>query len=192
MTDIASVHERRRRAPFHFYAKADNARFTAFTLWSLDAVSQKQSVATSGYGGTPSIALGEAFRREASIALELIVKAVIAARIERKAAKSEIIGVRPTHDLNRLWEDADLPAMQNEDVHRLLIAKRILYWSGRYAAPLKDEDFEKEEQKMRGPYRTRGAGQLEEHHSVSIGWDDFDRIYGIACASFWVVVGGVD
>jgi hypothetical protein len=36
----------------------------------------------SQYGGDPSIALSEAFQREASIALELITKAVIAQRLE--------------------------------------------------------------------------------------------------------------
>jgi hypothetical protein len=87
------------------------------------------------YNGNPQIALSESFRREASVALELIIKAVIAQRIECKISKPNVPSIRLTHDLVELWEDASLPRLPRADKHRLLIAKIILYWAGRYPAP---------------------------------------------------------
>ena len=84
----------RRRAPLHFEAKADNARFIAYLLGAaLTGEIFDKAKTTLPYGGTPRIAAQEAFAREAAIALELIVKAVIAQQIEtRNCIQSRIYG----------------------------------------------------------------------------------------------------
>jgi hypothetical protein len=97
---LFSIHELRRRAPLHFMAKADNARFVAYVLnQGLSAECTSRIKAAANYGGTPQVAMFEAFRREAAIALELIVKAVIAQNIESGVAPAHIVSVRPTHDV---------------------------------------------------------------------------------------------
>jgi hypothetical protein len=118
---LLSTHEVRRRAPLHYEAKADNARFVAYLLdqaLSADCISQVKVGAN--YGGTPQVALYEAFRREAALALELIVKAVIAQRIEAENASRYVVSVRPVHDLPKLWQEASLPTLSNEDQRRLV------------------------------------------------------------------------
>jgi hypothetical protein len=53
------------------------------------------------------------------------------------------------------------------------IAKSILNWSGRYAAPLKDEQADRDREAM-----------VKAHRLRSFRWDDFDRIYQVAATSF--------
>ena len=70
---MQSTFEWRRIAPLHFWAKADNARLSAATLWHLceDDVAVRAVIGEVGYRGTPAIAYEEAFWREAAVALEL-------------------------------------------------------------------------------------------------------------------------
>ena len=185
MNRFPSIHERRRQAPLHFWAKADNARFTAHALWTLPDPGQEKRARQINYNGNPAIATEEAFYREASVALELIIKAVIAQRVEIGIAMRHVVKVRATHDLVSLWKDAQLPALSSGDAHRLMIAKQTLYWAGRYAAPLKDEDFEKEKSDMasledRLPFGTSNIFIITPR---SFSWEDFDRIYQIAAES---------
>jgi hypothetical protein len=168
-----SIHEMRRRAPLHYWSKAQNARFVAYALWVLDKDAQERRAEQIGYGGSTSTALGEAFFREASLSLELIIKAVIALRIEVQLAQPHVVRVRPVHDLVSLWSDAGLPRLPSDDLHRLMIAKSILNWSGRYAAPLKDEQADRDREAM-----------VKAHRLRSFRWDDFDRIYQVAATSF--------
>jgi hypothetical protein len=183
--EVISIHEIRRRAPMHYWAKADNARFAAYSLWKMMQCEMREHAEAVGYNGNPSIALNESFLREASIALELIIKAVIAQRVERGTAEAHVTKVRTTHDLASLWKDALLPPLPSEDQHRLLIAKRILYWAGRYAAPKEDQDYDKEQAAM-NPLEDRKefGGRLKIIKSRSFDWDYVDRIYQIAMASF--------
>lgn len=106
LDELISIYERRRRAPLHFLAKADNARFSAFLLWRLKDDDHRDHLVEAQYSGTSFIALNEAFRREAALALELIIKSLIAQQIECCVAKPGVIKVRPTHDLVTLWDDA--------------------------------------------------------------------------------------
>jgi hypothetical protein len=79
---MISVYEQRRRAPLHFALRAENALKSASVLSNAD--------------------VREGFIREASIALELIVKAVIAQRLE----VGESLGVTKvpaTHNVPQLW-----------------------------------------------------------------------------------------
>jgi hypothetical protein len=186
--DYLSIHEIRRRAPLHYWAKADNARFAAYCLWRLrDRGKNKAAAKEAKYGGAPTIALAESFQREASIALELIIKAVIAQRIECGVANLTTQIVRPTHDLRRLWEDAALPALSNEDQHRLLIARRILLWAGRYAAPKKDDQYDREEAEMEPLQQTVPLGTLKIIKHRTFDWEDVDRIYQLPHTSFWTI-----
>jgi hypothetical protein len=178
MDTTVSIHERRRRAPLHFWARADNARFVAYLLWR-EVPPECLSVAASSsdYRGTPSIAMHEGFHRESALALELIVKAVIAQRIELGIAPAGVLRVRAVHDLPRLWEEAGLPSLSSEDQRRLLIVKSLLSWSGRYAAPKTDDQLNRE----RAAYDALSPGKpglLET--TVTWQWDDFDRLYQVA------------
>jgi hypothetical protein len=79
----------------------------------------------SQYGGDPSIALSEAFQREASITLELITKAVIAQRLE----VGEDLGVTKvpaSYNVPQLWSQAKLPELPRDDYGRLVRARVCL------------------------------------------------------------------
>ncbi len=126
----------------------------------------------------------EAFYREASLALELIIKAVIAQRIEMGRALRDVVQVRPTHDLDKLWNEAELPPLCPADRRRLLIAKRLLKWAGRYAAPVKDDQYDAEQREIdRGVVR-RPISLKTLATPQSFEWEDFDRIYQVAYVAF--------
>jgi hypothetical protein len=183
-----SDYERRRRAPLHYEARATNARFAAYVLWNLDGETKRRNAERIGYGGTPSGALAEACFREKALALELIIKAVIAQRIEGWRAQSHVVRVRPTHNLITLWEDAELPRLPPDDQYRLMIARRALIWSGRYPAPKTDEDGERERKEMAPLAERPDPGSRPKGVKLrSFDWDDFDRIYQIAATAFWAL-----
>jgi hypothetical protein len=186
MNEPISIHERRRRAPLAYWAEADNARFAAYLLSrEMPAGYLPEAAAHVSYYGTPSIAIGEAFMREAALAIELIVKATIAGKIERGEAPKHVVRVRPVHDVPTLWTDAGLPALSQDDRRRLLLVKSLLTWSGRYAAPKKDEDVYKEREEdeaiMTGG-KPRSGLRLVRH--VAFDWDNFDRLYQIVLQEF--------
>jgi hypothetical protein len=184
--DLISIHELRRRAPLHYEAKADNARFVACLLGNINLTEGYLGAAAAAkYGGTPAIAIGEAFWREAALALELIVKAVVAQKIEFGLAPENVLHVRPTHDLRALWREASLPSLSNEDQRRLLLAKRILVWAGKYAAPKNDESYEKEELEDERLQPPRSTGGLRFLRPLAFDWENFDRLYQIAAREFW-------
>ena len=124
--------------------------------------------------------------RESCLALELIIKAVIAQKVEIGIAAEHVVRVRTTHDLPSLWIDAGLPMLSNDDRLRLLRARRVLVWSGKYAAPKTDEEFEKEELKesilIPAPSKTTMFRK-----TLSFGWEDFDRLYRVAWQEFWLL-----
>jgi len=190
MGDATSIHEMRRRAPLHYEARADNARFAAYAIITLHQKAWQRCAEQIGYGGDPWTSIWQAFFREAALALELIIKAVIAQRIENGLAMRHVVRVRPTHDLVTLWADAELPPLSLADQHRLMIARQGLVWSGRYAAPKTDDAFEKEQREM-AAFREERAfpppSKLKAVRPRSFDWDDFDRIYQIALQSFWVL-----
>jgi hypothetical protein len=186
--EATSIHEMRRRAPLHYEARADNARFAAYAIVTLDQKAQRRCAEQLGYGGDPRAPMGEAFFREAALALELIIKAVIAQRIEMGLAMRHVVRVRPTHDLVALWGDAELSPLSPADQHRLMIARQGLVWSGRYAAPRRDEDYERERREMAAFPEERAIPPPSKLRAVrprSFSWEDFDRIYQIASQSFW-------
>jgi hypothetical protein len=78
------------------------------------------------------------------------------------------------HNLPRLWAEAGLPTLSNEDLRRLLIVKSLLSWSGRYAAPKTDDQFYQEKTDY------EALGPPEPLYSKMGDWENFDRLYQIA------------
>lgn len=174
-----STYEMRRRAPLHFWSRAENARLAAHLLAQAATGTASLDLSEIGYGGRPAIAFSEAFLREAAIAIELIVKALIAQQIELSVALPQVTDVRPTHDVPRLWQDAQLPQLPRSDKGRLIFMKQILIWKGRYPAPNKDEDVHRDWEQLL-PYHdtvVNFSNGLKTHRSLSLNWTDFDRIY---------------
>jgi hypothetical protein len=182
-----SIHEMRRRAPLHFEAKASNARFVAYLLSSgISAECLSAAATCSGYEGTPSMAAGEAFDRESAVALELIVKAVIALKIELGISPSGVVRVSAVHDLPRLWREAGLPSLSSEDRRWLLEVKSLLTWKGRYAAPKTDEQFDQEKAAYDALCPRETGLVLVPLAKVAVwDWEKFDRIYQVANRELW-------
>jgi len=132
----------------HWSTSAEKARIAAFVLWHTREESRlSEMVHECSYsGGDAGLALVEAFRRESAIALELVVKAVIARKLQAGGANPATTCVPPTHDLPKLWIAARLPELPRDDKYRLLLVKQVLTWSGRYATPRRAEEWNKENQ----------------------------------------------
>jgi hypothetical protein len=183
--------EIRRKAPLHFEAKASNARFVAYLLWrGISAECLSLAATSSDYDGTPSIATCEAFDRESALALELIVKAVIAKQVELGGGPKAVPAV---HDVPLLWGRAGLPALDNDDHYRLLKVKSLLTWSARYAAPKTDLQYHREMADFEALHpapRSRSDGKLRLHNLSEMSfplldWENFDRLYQIATRELW-------
>ncbi|WP_157179667.1 hypothetical protein [Rhizobium sp. CF142] len=186
MEEPISRLEMSRRAPLHFWAKADNARMAARYLWDATEAAMADAAKSIGYNSSTTTAAFEAFRRESSLALELIIKAVIARRIEQGMAMDHVTKVRATHDLPKLWKDAQLPELEQLDKLHLLQSGIALHWAGRYAAPLKDEIYERDmnavEELLEIVPEMKG---IKLRRTQPMVWDRFDKIYTIASDSFW-------
>ena len=111
MESLGSIRELRRRSPEHFIGKAENARFAASVLWLACSQNHGAHAEAVRYSGEPLTALHEAFLREATLSLELIVKGVIATKIKHGSAKASVNKIRASHNITLLWQDADLPNM---------------------------------------------------------------------------------
>ena len=176
-----SIFERRRRAPMHYKLRAENARFVSYVLSERISEALISGLAQSlGYNGSPEIAVGETFRREAALALELSLKAVIAVRLEQGTAPKGIVRIPLTHDLPQLWSKALLPPLPSRYKQVLFVGKTLLEWAGRYGAPSgpkADHKFEIEH-----VAKMPQGGTLA---SVpTLDWDGFDYLYRIADAEF--------
>ena len=182
MGNEKSIFERRRLAIAHWESRAENARLSACFLWQFREREETAEVVTvCDYGGSPAVALYEGYIRESAVALELIVKAVIARRMTAQGADPAMAGVPTTHDLPALWKEAALPVLEREDHLRLLLFKSVLVWSGRYATPRSKKAWE-EERKAQQPFENRPPenSKLRGIVPTSITWEDFDRLYKVA------------
>lgn len=193
MEDTISPIERRRRAALRFWHAAENARFSSRVLWSTSSEAANAIRSEFFCGDANGEALVEAYRREASVALELVIKAVIAQRVENGTADTHAGSVPMTHNLPTLWENAKLPKLPKDDRGRLLKAKYILLWTGRYPAPKTDEDFERMRSELKG-YKviTGEIGRFITTKDLSFSWDDFDRIYQVAADTFRAIIPYID
>lgn len=132
-------------------------------------------------GGDCTLATFAAFRRESAVALELIVKAVIANTLEARGADPGTEGIPATHDLPNLWKQTKLPKLSREDRYRLQLVKSVLMWSGRYATPRTVKAWEEENKEfdaLKEP--PPSPGQFAIQTPVTFGWVEFDRLYQIA------------
>ncbi len=167
-----SVWDQKRRAPFHFLRRAENARFTAYVLWEEKERAETERAEKINYTGTSSIALSEGFVRESSIAIELILKALICLESGEPPPA--------THDVYNLWQKANLANLCDENLVHLTLMTETLYWSGRYAAPNKDEKLTKAHQRLDRHEKREMLGNLRIRKAVPFTWEVFDEFYSIA------------
>jgi hypothetical protein len=160
----------------HWDTRAERVRLSAFLLWQAArdpdrlATLRNEAHYSSGDAG---IAMLEGFRRESAVALELIIKAVIAKQFRlRHASESE--RVPATHDIPKLWLEAGLPELESEDKNRLLSFQSVLNWSGRYATPRSAKAWAEENR----TFAERGCLRI----SIWCGWEEFDRLFQTARA----------
>ena len=175
------------KAPLHYHARGENARFTAYLigchLYSDILLKAKKELP---YSGTPEVAVCEAFCRESSTALELVTKAVIAQKIESGTAQKHVTRVRLIHDLVGLWQDAELPRLKNDDQRALLFAREVLMWAGRYGAPIKlDKLIEYLDEDERLEFSNKPSGKIRIRKGGFYRWERVNRIYKIANDEFW-------
>ena len=180
--ETLSTFKWRRLATGWWYSRAKNARFAALALAKLcDEDIAVKFAKDTDYDGTPSIALYEAFSREAAISLELIIKAVIAQTLELQNADPATTGVRPTHDLPALWNEAGLPSVSREDHYRLHRLKAILIWAEKYPTPKTEKAWDEEENVFRQLAEpSEWHGNLVLRKAIGCKPDGFERLYKIA------------
>lgn len=150
---------------------------SAFILSHIKENSYPDLASQAGYGGDLNFPLLEGFRREASIAIELILKAILCLRT--KSAPPS------THDVYELWPQAGLPKLSDDDSYRLADMTQILYWSGRYAAPRLDRDLNRSYERFEKHEKTEHFGKLKVSKNTQFGWTEFDAIYQTANRHFW-------
>jgi hypothetical protein len=166
----------------HWDSSAKKARLSAFLLWqTLEPAKLAALQHDADYSsGDADLALSEGFRRESAVALELIIKAVIAKKMElRYDASSD--RVPATHDIPSLWRKAGLPELDRQDKYRLHMFKSILNWSGRYATPKTAKAWAQENREFSAlddPALPKGKFVLTT--PILTGWEDFDRLFQVA------------
>jgi|SRR5689334_850364 hypothetical protein len=159
---MISFYESRRREPLRFEISARNALRAARLLF------ERQ--------------LFDAFWREGSLSLELIAKAVVAQRLQVGEDLGVITRVPASHNVPKLWECAKLPQLTSDDYGRLVQARVYLMWAGRYPAPNRDEDGERDEAELREHMNEPGASLFRTPRTFN--YDDVQRIYWIAYECF--------
>lgn len=182
-----SIHEIRRRAPLHFEVRADNARLAAKILSDAAAADPPSVVDEISYGGSHYVALHEAFRREASLALELILKAVTAQRLEVGISKLQNARPSVTHDLLRLWDEAEIGPLSREEHQTLFYGRQILEWAGRYPAPKRDDYFDKQADEEESLRDYVPGLSIKIFTPFGISWENFDALYLRARSAFWML-----
>jgi hypothetical protein len=170
----------------HWDSSAAKVRLSAYVLWrvSTHPILSELAGACGHVGGDAELGVLEAFRRESAIGLELVVKAVIAKKLRLRGADPATDGIPATHDLPKLWNDASLPPLSGEDLYRLHLAKSRLVWEGRYPTPRTVKAWEDEAKEfcaLQGQPLDGRSFQIRT--PITIGWDDFDRLYQIACGA---------
>jgi hypothetical protein len=164
---MISVFEQRRREPLYFATRAAGALRSASVLSKAD--------------------LWDGFTREGSLALELIIKAVIAQRLELGEDLGSITRVPATHKIPELWSQAKLPELPPADYGRLVSARVFLMWAGRYPAPNRDADGERDHADLWEYSYDQIPTSSMFRKPQSFDWDDVDRIYSVANDFFWAL-----
>lgn len=105
-----TLHELRRRAAHSFLHMAIDAHFSAYFLYNAPSTQASKQAQHLGQISGAGKALRDAFRREAALSLELIIKAVIAKKYEVIFMKEKKWHQVPAHhDIVKLWREANLP-----------------------------------------------------------------------------------
>jgi hypothetical protein len=164
MISNESVYERRRREPLYFEMRASNAIRAARLLES---------------------AVTDAFFREASLALELIAKAVIAQRLQVGEDLGDVTKVPANHNVPQLWTHARLPSLSREDSGRLVQARVFLMWAARYPAPNRDADGDRDAAELWEVAYDKGPAGSLFRTPHTFNWNDIDRIYSLAHNCFF-------
>jgi hypothetical protein len=167
----------------HWHTSAAKARFAAFVLWHMQDDSRLTEMAheCGHQGGDANLGVHEAFRRESAVALELIVKAVIACKLLARATDPATEGVPTTHDLPTLWRQGGFPDLSREDLYRLHLVRSVLMWSGRYAIPRNVKAWEDENKAFNAlEDPPPEPGKYVFRTPITLGWAEFDRLYQIA------------
>ncbi|WP_443970345.1 hypothetical protein [Sphingobium sp. CR28] len=186
MSLLDDPYEAIRANPTEFWSKADGARYIAYCLWTLR---HGQIIDPSPIGGDiegAHTALFWGWLRESSLALELIVKAVLAQIGYRKEVPAKIPS---THNIPQLWKMAGLHRTSEQQEYFLATAHQTLSWAARYPGPLKGAPdlFEPRESLGR-----RISVSVESTFSRKTRWDTFDELYQIAQSAFIAEQGKSD
>jgi CubicO group peptidase (beta-lactamase class C family) len=165
----------RANAEGHFSARAENARCCAYILST--HLEDNVSKPSAGRYGDLRHAAFEGFKRESAIAIELILKALIAHRKQNDPEKNLKSLVTPTHDLRRLWVEACLPSWNDSQELLLLYYTDVLFWSGRYVQPkdIKHLHLNEEDWKRLRPKTALGNGFV--YHPIKLDWVTFNGLY---------------
>jgi hypothetical protein len=65
--------------------------------------------------------------------------------------------------------------------------KQILIWSGRYAAPIDDESYYREEAELEALRGSASTRKVLFERALGFDWESFDRLYQVANTEFWKV-----
>jgi hypothetical protein len=164
----------------HWSSSANKARLSAFLLWQTHEPAKLAALQDGANysSGDADLALTEGFRRESAVALELIIKAVIAKKLELQYDPNSE-RVPATHDIPALWRKAELPELDRQD--KLQLFKSILNWSGRYATPKTAKAWAEENREFSAlDDPALPKGKIEFKTPIRTGWEDFDRLFQMA------------
>ncbi|WP_238232899.1 hypothetical protein [Methylobacterium thuringiense] len=125
-------YEIRQSLSSYYEEYAYNALFAANILWKQNLEINAETINFNSKSINIVKSIDEAFRREGSFAIELIVKAAMAYRLKNDLSNPKISKISSSHDITVLWKDAELQSLDAENKRRLIIATQTLYWSGRY------------------------------------------------------------
>jgi len=164
---------------------AESAWFAAYALWRLDSVETLRETVFDDDAvrvRVENTTLSEAWHREAALALELIIKAVIVSNSQDE--KPEAVFKKFSHDLPKLWRDAQLPPLAMRDMHSLESMRELLEWSGRYPTPRTAEALERSRKRVRSAdTRPRPTKGLKGMTPLLYRWGDVARLYDLALAA---------
>lgn len=167
---------------------AHSARYAEYALWRLDTVETlRHSVFDSETMRTEMdvTTLHEAWHREAAIALELVIKAVMVSNNQGKPTE-EVYKTFSHHDLPKLWAQAKLPPLCMHDNHTLEMLREVVEWSGQYPMPRSAQAVEKSWTRVREADTRYPQGSLTPKRPLIYIWADVIRLYEVA----WTAVNG--
>lgn len=163
-----------RSHPNHWYNRAADLRAAAGATWYAMEQDHKQGVAQAlglGEGYSLSIACRPVYHMLCGLALEVIIKSVMAQRGMK---------VREIHDLNNLATEIGVTRTQSERALLKFYTSSVI-WAGRYPTPRNCSDealrsyYQDASQVLTKPTKKFGSLQLR----VSSGATDWDHFHAL-------------